>query len=437
MKKILISLSIVGAVAAIAIGATTAFFSDTETSTGNTFTAGAIDLKVDNKSYVTGLTGALVASPNTSWTLSDLTGQLFFNFSDIKPGDIGEDTISLHVDNNDAWLCAAAKVTANDDVTCTEPELTDDPSCTVPGLNTGELANAINFAFWADDGDNVYEVEEKIFLQGPIDNVNGKITLADSEHNVWGQTGALPGGSDRYIGKAWCFGTLTQAPVAQGLNTGPLDRGTGFTCSGAAVNNAAQTDRVMGDMQFYAEQARNNSTFTCATNYIPTFPISRTLILENKDADWDVINDNMQGKLTYNISGSTFSGTFQATGLPSDQEYSLIYYADKGDRFGNWGGDNPGALIGKFTPAGGIITLANIDKELNMDLPHPNDWNANASPNYCDNLNGYDDYNTCVGAKIWLVPSAEYDADLKKLTAWNPANYLFETDLINYNDIDN
>ncbi|HBB53974.1 TPA: hypothetical protein DCZ79_00530, partial [Candidatus Nomurabacteria bacterium] len=42
-KKIIVSLSVVAAVAAITVGATTAFFSDTETSTGNTFTAGAID----------------------------------------------------------------------------------------------------------------------------------------------------------------------------------------------------------------------------------------------------------------------------------------------------------------------------------------------------------------------------------------------------------
>ena len=35
-------------------GATGAFFSDTETSQGNTFTAGAIDLLVDNESYYNG-----------------------------------------------------------------------------------------------------------------------------------------------------------------------------------------------------------------------------------------------------------------------------------------------------------------------------------------------------------------------------------------------
>ncbi len=45
MKKIILSLAIVGIVGAVAIGGTIAYFSDTETSTGNTFTAGTLDLK--------------------------------------------------------------------------------------------------------------------------------------------------------------------------------------------------------------------------------------------------------------------------------------------------------------------------------------------------------------------------------------------------------
>lgn len=49
MKRIILGLSIIGIVAAIAIGTTVALFSDTETSTGNIFTAGSIDLKVDHK----------------------------------------------------------------------------------------------------------------------------------------------------------------------------------------------------------------------------------------------------------------------------------------------------------------------------------------------------------------------------------------------------
>ena len=48
MKKILFSVSAIVAVAALTLYGTGAFFSDTETSTGNVFTAGAIDLKVDH-----------------------------------------------------------------------------------------------------------------------------------------------------------------------------------------------------------------------------------------------------------------------------------------------------------------------------------------------------------------------------------------------------
>lgn len=270
------SVLVLGTVSALGVYATSAFFSDTETSTGNTFVAGEIDLKVDNTSYVTDVNGDLVASPETSWQLSDLTNQLFFNFTDLKPGDIGEDTISLHVNSNDSYICAAARVTKDTDNTYTEPELSDD--LTVggdPTLTDGELAENLNFAFWGDDGDNVLEDDEvdNIFVSGPASNLNlaGQIALADSTHNVWGTPGVVTANTTVYVGKAWCFGTLTTSPVAQGED-GPLVRGTGFTCDGATVNNAAQTDNLMGDLEFYAVQSRNNSDFLCSTDYKPTWP---------------------------------------------------------------------------------------------------------------------------------------------------------------------
>ncbi len=100
MKKILISVSIIAGVAAIVVGATTAFFSDTETSTGNTFTAGAIDLTVDSQASYNGQSVA-----EATWTATDLGAEhKFFNFADVKPGDSGENTISLHVNDKDAWL---------------------------------------------------------------------------------------------------------------------------------------------------------------------------------------------------------------------------------------------------------------------------------------------------------------------------------------------
>lgn len=277
MKRLLISLVTVGVVGVAAFGASRAFFSDTETSTGNTFTAGAIDLKIDNTSYATDpATGLLAASPGTTWQLSDLTVEKFFNFLDLKPGDLGEDTISVHVNSNDAWLCAAAQVTQDTDETCTNPELVDDPSCVNPGPGLGELDSEVNFAFWKDDGDNVFESDETLFLSGPVSGLNGvgQIALADTSVNsVFGQSVPIPGGEDVFIGKAWCFGEMTPAAKAQGEDTSPLIRGTGFDCDGSGVNNAAQTDKVVGDLQFYAVQSRNNDDFDCSTDYTPDWGV--------------------------------------------------------------------------------------------------------------------------------------------------------------------
>lgn len=282
MRRILFSLVLISTVVGAGAFASRAYFSDTETSTGNVFAAGAIDLQVDNESYMTDANGVLVASTNTSWELSDLTDQLFFNFQDVKPGDIGEDTISLHVNDNNAWICAAARVTEDSDVNYNEPELADDTTVDQnnPLTTDGELAENLNFAFWGDDGDNVYEVGENIFVNGPASSLGaGQIALADSSSNVWGTSGPVTGGSTVYIAKAWCFGDLTPAAVAQdgngktGTNGPTSERGTGFTCSGASsFNNAAQTDRVMGDLQFYAVQSRNNANFTCSLNYTPVWP---------------------------------------------------------------------------------------------------------------------------------------------------------------------
>jgi predicted ribosomally synthesized peptide with SipW-like signal peptide len=48
LKKILLSVFAISAVLALVVGATVAQFEDTETSTGNTFSAGTLDLTVDN-----------------------------------------------------------------------------------------------------------------------------------------------------------------------------------------------------------------------------------------------------------------------------------------------------------------------------------------------------------------------------------------------------
>mgnify|MGYP000005723989 CR=1 FL=1 len=137
------------------------------------------------------------------------------------------------------------------------------------------------------------------------------------------------------------------------------------------------------------------------------------LYLYQKDpGTWEIIEDGAWGKLTYIQSGSEFKFVFNGHGLKPNTEYSLIYYADP------WPGNNPGALISEGTSddEGNLHLGGSI--ELNMDLPDPSD------ANYPD------------GAKVWLVPSSDYDASNCKLIAWNPTEYLFEEKLITYDDTD-
>lgn len=67
MKKLLLSVLTIGLVASVAFGATRAFFSDTATSTGNTFSAGTMEFRI--------------ARPGE-------TNHRVFNVSNLKPGQV-------------------------------------------------------------------------------------------------------------------------------------------------------------------------------------------------------------------------------------------------------------------------------------------------------------------------------------------------------------
>src|SRR3989344_3940474 len=267
--RILAGLAMIVFVGAVVVGATGAFFSDTETSTGNTFAAGALDLTIDNTSYgfdwndptVTDPIGVWGQNSANSWTLNDLTDQLFFNFEDLKPGDYGEDTISLHV-QNDAWACMAFDLTGTPENGVNDPE-SDVPDLTV-GADEGELQNYLSFLFWYDDGDNVLEVGEQTIpelsgLPGSVFSGNW-LAIADQGDTPLQGDAVNP----VFIGKGWCFGAMTATPVASSTNpNGPTVGNTGFTCDGSGNHNDAQTDGIVVDVHFYAEQSRNNANFLC------------------------------------------------------------------------------------------------------------------------------------------------------------------------------
>jgi len=357
-KNLIMSLGIIGAVAAIAIGGTIAYFSDTETSAGNTFTAGTIDLRVDNVSYVTDQNGTLVPSPENTWMLEDLTGQLFFNFQDLKPGDIGEDTISLHVEGNDAWACMAINLTGTPENGQTEPEAAVDATI---GENEGELQNELHFAFWGDDGDNVYETDEtnNLFVGSmPASDFSGDFwAIADSSgNNVWGQLGPLQGGEGSepqyYIGKAWCFGTLTPEPVEPGDGT-PLTRGTGFICDGSQVGNESQSDGITADVEFYAVQYRNNPSFLCSEAGVDDIADDniQTIIFTDLEADpqYGYTHDYSGANVSFEYTSpddDRISGTITATGLKPYATYQLKFEGKPTCAYGLAGDDEANEQMG-------------------------------------------------------------------------------------------
>jgi predicted ribosomally synthesized peptide with SipW-like signal peptide len=71
-KKMLLSVLIIGVVATVAGAGTWAAFSDSETSDGNTFTAGTLDLKLNGLDGITGFSIGDVA-PNAQGTAGTIT----------------------------------------------------------------------------------------------------------------------------------------------------------------------------------------------------------------------------------------------------------------------------------------------------------------------------------------------------------------------------
>jgi hypothetical protein len=133
------------------------------------------------------------------------------------------------------------------------------------------------------------------------------------------------------------------------------------------------------------------------------------LYLHEKDPDtWDIVEDGAWGKMKYNLSGSEFDFVFNGHGLVPGEDYTLIYYPDP------W-------------PGTGLICLGNgtVNEEGDIHI-------AESVEIECLPIEG--DEND--GAKIWLVLTSDVDCENAEMTGWTPIEYLFEYDLIAFDDMD-
>lgn len=379
MIRLLLSIGSIAVAVGLLVSGTVAFFSDTESSVGNVFAAGAFDLEIDNESYYNGNVCAVdvndidedqdvaeyvwqgasdypVAgtSCSTSFVPSNLDegdGLLFFDFTDVKPGDEGEDTISIHT-QNDAWVCLDLTLTADDDVSTTEPERAVDVEEDAGNIFDGELADGIEFFWWADDGDNVYETGENGITDGVVSlatlDQTFPVALADSENNVWGDEEGtpIPGEETVYIAKAWCLGDLTLTPDAQ--DGGDLGKNpsvvSGVSCDGDDLGNEFQSDSASLDISFTAIQARNNDDFTCGEPAVRLGSLTVTKVVNGGSAvpaDFTFDVTGPSGPFNDVPSGTTLEGLIAG-------DYTIVE-------------DGPGGYVASFASCGGTGTVAVTD----------------------------------------------------------------------------
>ena len=143
--------------------------------------------------------------------------------------------------------------------------------------------------------------------------------------------------------------------------------------------------------------------------------VAHLYLVEKESVNWTVVEDGAWGKMTYRIARPTFKFVFNGHGLEPGLDYTLLYYPDP------W-------------PGNGLICLGSgsADQEGNVHIK-----TTKSNPLNTGDLPAVYDDNFGDGAKIWLVLSEDVACDTDPaMVGWNPAEYLFEAQLITFDDTD-
>jgi predicted ribosomally synthesized peptide with SipW-like signal peptide len=263
MKRILASLLTIAVVAVVGVVVTRAYFSDTETSKGNTITAGTIDISVNDQN---------------PWT-KNYSDQL----ADMKPGMVREVSyVVRNVGANPVVVWKQVHVTGTSTGTVTVPECTTqlgiwdttNNACDWQGhTDKNDLYNVITYDMKANDA---------VLIDGAWN-----VTMNDIDA-IWVPLGRIETGQSITVKQSYHM-----LPTA---------------------GNEYQGDTMTFDISIYAEQIGGTGPG----------PTTTGLVLENKDTSWNPIIDGRWGLLTWNPSSRAF--TFSGHGLTVGTSYSLIYY---------------------------------------------------------------------------------------------------------------
>jgi predicted ribosomally synthesized peptide with SipW-like signal peptide len=158
MKRLLLSVLFLGITSLVAIGATTAYFSDTEISSANTFTAGTLDLKLDHGDIAV-----------TKFTLAGL-----------RPGNQPRGTYNLMNDGSITGDLSISKIKVlGSENLCTEPELEAGDDCL--SVLTGDLQKVLNLRIFVDnDGSGWISTGDYTAFNGKVVDLPSSLPLNKS-----------------------------------------------------------------------------------------------------------------------------------------------------------------------------------------------------------------------------------------------------------------
>lgn len=246
--KIIASLAMILVVGAVATAGTIAYFSDEEVSTGNTFTAGTIDIAVNSEN---------------PWNQDAA-----YVFDNLEPSQSKDINVTLkNVGTNPVVIWKKVTVVSIEGGVLSEPECFAEGGTAYDATTTACTGNtAVN------DIDNQFVYSMKI---GGTDNIKKDWGVKVSDiNNLWIPLGRLSSGSELAVDQNYYFNEL--------------------------AGNVYQGDKMTVNVTFYAEQLD-----APGPSYVSG---SRGLVLDNKNVasgTWEpIVGDGTWGILKWDASGN-------------------------------------------------------------------------------------------------------------------------------------
>jgi predicted ribosomally synthesized peptide with SipW-like signal peptide len=269
MKKIILSLSIIFGVAAIAAGATISYFSDSETSNGNSFSTGTVDIDVDE---------------GNPWT-----GK--YEFANLEPGTSRDINFTIH--NVGGYPVNVWKKISDLAITT---GLQSEPECIAENGTWDESAKECS-GMTAEDNeiDKMTDYSLRVELYRNCAGIK-----------IWDQT--------IYNGN-YTVNQIKETDMILGM----IPKGDCLKVYQnykfkLAAGNKYQGDKMTFDIKVIAEQLKG------------------TVVLENKttSGDWLIKRDSTYAILNYTPKAPEFGYNLVAEGLGVNKKYGLVYHPQSG-----------------------------------------------------------------------------------------------------------